>query len=73
MTLDEFIRQRQAREIHPDGTFDKHGRWFPSAAERCGCCDIARPPSKKYPYNYLVHCRGAIHARYYYEKHGLTP
>lgn len=57
-----FISRRD-RNTHPDGHFDKAGRWWPSAEEECDCCDNIREPSRRWPYNYLVHCRSAAHVR----------
>ncbi len=55
------FENRQSRRVHPDGTFDKAGRWYPSDSESCGCCDEVRGPSRSYPYSYMVHCRTAKH------------
>lgn len=48
-------------EAHPSGDFDKRGRWYPEASERCPCCDSIRNPSAAHPYSYMVHCRTAEH------------
>lgn len=58
--LAEF-RALSNREIHPEGEFDKAGRWYPSDYERCDCCDSIRAPSRAYPYSYMVHCRTLKH------------
>ena len=54
------------RRLHPDGEFDKAGRWYPSDAEKCPQCDSMRSPSRAWPYSYMVHCRTINHvcARY---------
>jgi hypothetical protein len=52
---------RRDRQSHPEGTFDKQSRWYPSTEERCDCCASIRTPSAAYPYSYLVHCRTAEH------------
>ena len=52
---------RQAREENPDGKFDNGGRWYPSAAERKGCCYGLREPSRNWPYSLMVHCRTLRH------------
>lgn len=52
---------RQARNQHPDGSFDNAGRWFPSAREECGCCSNVRSPSRSWPYSLMKHCRSVEH------------
>lgn len=47
-----FIARRD-RTAHPDGNFDKAGRWYPSEAETCDCCSSVRSPSQGAPV--LVH------------------
>jgi len=47
------------RATHPDGDFDKAGRWYPH--HKCACCSHIRAPSRAYPYSLLVHCRTAEH------------
>ena len=56
----EYVR-RQDRASHPDGTFDKSGRWYPSDAETCPCCSDICSPSLSYPYSFMVHCRTIKH------------
>ena len=56
----EYIA-RQGRYTHPDGKFDRGGRWYPSDKEARDCCARIRYPSRGYPYSYLVHCRSAQH------------
>jgi hypothetical protein len=58
--VDEYLGRRDRRR-HPDGTFDRMRRWYPSDEERCGCCDDIRTPSGAHPYSYMVHCRTAEH------------
>lgn len=59
--IDRVYRARQARLIHPAGTFDKAGRWFPSEAEDCGVSATIRTPSRAYPYSYMRACRSRRH------------
>lgn len=47
------------RLVHPEGTFDKAGRWYPDNMYEC-CSDI-RGPSRSYPYSYMLHCRTKKH------------
>ena len=52
---------RQARNVHPAGTWDKGGRWEPTGDERCECCDQIRRPSKTWPNALIRHCRTSKH------------
>lgn len=53
--------ERKSRAKHPDGEFDSGGRWYPTAAEKCSCCDTIRKPSRSWPYSLMLHCRTASH------------
>jgi hypothetical protein len=57
----ECYEARKARYQHPDGKFDKAGRWYPSASEEQSCCSGVRGPSRAYPYSYMTHCRSVEH------------
>ena len=59
----EFISLRD-RHIHPDGEFDKAGRWYPTTYYPC--CETIRSPSRSYPYSHMVHCRTAAHVAHKY-------
>lgn len=52
---------RRDRTQHPDGRFDRKGRWYAADAERRACCNGIRTPSAAYPYNQMLHCRTAEH------------
>ena len=52
---------RRYRISHPLGRTDNGGRWLPSDAERCDCCDGIREPSRSWPYSLMTHCRTADH------------
>lgn len=52
---------RQSRAEHPDGKFDKAGRWYPSDEESQDCCDTVRSPSRGWPYSLMLHCRTRKH------------
>lgn len=54
-------KDRQARLLHPDGTFDKQNRWYPSDKEKCSCCRSIRSPSVVYPWSLMRHCRSIEH------------
>ena len=43
------------RITHPDGEFDKAGRWYPTV-ETPSLAKI-RMPSRAFPYSYMSHCR----------------
>jgi hypothetical protein len=61
----ELYLARRDRRSHPAGSFDSAHRWYPTAQERCDCCDVRRP-SRAYPYSLLVHCRTAEHIAHLY-------
>lgn len=52
---------RQARASHPEGTFDKAQRWYPSENEHQSCCDAIRGPSRAWPNSLNKHCRSIEH------------
>jgi hypothetical protein len=53
--------RRRARSGHPDGNVDGAGRWYPSAAESCNCCNAIRQPSRSWPWSLMTHCRTITH------------
>ncbi len=57
----ECYARRQNRAEHPDGKFDKGGRWYPSEAEVQVCCSRIRTPSRTWPYSLMRHCRSVEH------------
>lgn len=57
----EVYVSRKQRDTHPDGEFDKGGRWYPSREETCSCCSSIRSPSRAYQYSLMVHCRTCEH------------
>lgn len=60
---EETYKRRQARAEHPDGSFDKAGRWFPSTSEQRACCQTIRTPSRRWAYSLMLHCRTRKHVR----------
>jgi len=58
---------RQDRTEHPDGSFDRKRRWYPSDNEHRACCRLIRGPSASYPYSLMVHCRTAEHIASLYD------
>lgn len=57
----KLYNERQSRDVDPDGTFDRAGRWYPSDTERCSCCRYISSPTRSYPYSYMTHCRSSEH------------
>lgn len=53
---------RRDRLTNPQGSFDKQGRWYPSAAENADSyTDGLRSPSRAWPYSYLTGARTRKH------------
>ena len=66
-TIQEAIteyKKLQAREIHPEGTFDSGGRFYLS--EKFECCKGIRNPSRAHPYSEMVHGRTLKHVAHKY-------
>ena len=64
MTLSEALsvyQSRQSRAAHPDGRFDRSGRWYPAESETCACCTAIRTPSRAWPNSLNKHCRSVEH------------
>ena len=53
--------QRQTRQEHPAGAFDKAGRFYLAPEELTACCREIRPPSRAYPFSQMVHGRTLKH------------
>jgi hypothetical protein len=71
-TTDEIAtvhQRRQNREVHPGGTFDKAGRFFPNSDEWSSCCAHVAIPSRAHPYRLMVHCRTLKHITTWYHEH----
>jgi len=58
--VEEYL-SRKDRSSHPDGTFDKARRWYPSDVEKCKACSSIREPSRAYPFSIMTHCRSIGH------------
>ena len=58
---DEYLK-RKRREAHPEGHFDKGGRFY--SEEKCICCEGIRRPSRSFPYSEMTHCRTIKHVAY---------
>lgn len=55
---------RKLRESHPDGTFDRAGRWYPSDDENAdGFTSTVRGPSRAFPYSYMKAARTLRHVK----------
>ena len=52
---------RQGRTSHPNGEFDKGGRFYLAKEEICDCCTGIRSPSRSWPYSQMVHGRTMKH------------
>jgi len=60
--VDAVYEARRDRVVHPEGTFDNAGRWYPSERESCGGSGTqVRGPSRKWPYSYMHRCRTKAH------------
>lgn len=55
-----YLRRRD-RIDHPNGKFDKAGRWYPDASEKLDKTQY-RSPSAAYPWSYMHACRTIKHA-----------
>lgn len=53
--------RRQRRLEHPEGMFDRAGRWYPSQAEDHGVSARVRSPSAAFPRSYMAACRTIAH------------
>ena len=59
----EYLKLKN-REIHPEGEFDKSGRFY--LAEKYECCANIRNPSRRFPYSEMLHGRTLKHAAHKY-------
>ena len=51
----------KARRVHPDGSFDKHNRFYLADEESHECCSKIKPPSRNFPFSYMLHARTMVH------------
>ena len=58
----EFVN-RQTRRSHPEGSFDKGGRFY--LRSTYDCCSVRRP-SRQFPYSQMLHGRSAEHVAHEY-------
>lgn len=62
--IDLVYTSRKNRLTHPEGNFDKQGRWYPSENENSdNYTQRLRSPSKAYPYSYLLGARTRKHIK----------
>ena len=55
---------RKLRQSHPEGSFDRAGRWTPSDREdQQGDGSSTRAPSRAWPYSWLLRCRTKSHCK----------
>ena len=63
--VNEEYEDRQARVIHPEGSFDRQSRWYPDEQrEEAMCCNAIREPSRNWPYSLIKHCRSKKHLKH---------
>jgi hypothetical protein len=58
VAAEQYTKLRD-RVVHPDGEFDKQGRF--SLTTRCECCEGIRSPSRAHPFSQMVHARTLVH------------
>ena len=63
--ITEYLKLKN-REIHPEGTFDKGGRFYLAESEKHDCCRGIRSSSRAYPYSEMVHARTLKHVAHKY-------
>jgi len=51
----------KARRVHPDGEFDRAKRFYLSEEESHECCSKIKPPSRNFPFSYMLHARTMTH------------
>lgn len=56
--------RRQARLEHPEGKFDKGGRWYPEGRDE-EVMGAVRSPSRSFPHSYNLACRSLAHCERY--------
>lgn len=56
--------RRQARDEHPEGAFDKGGRWYPKGKDE-EVMGSVRSPSRSFPNSYNLACRSLAHCERY--------
>ena len=61
LKIDAIYLCRRERLTHPEGDFDKQGRWYPSERERSNHLCGIRQPSRNWPYSYMLACRTRKH------------
>lgn len=56
----EYIN-RKNRNSHPEGSFDKAGRFYPDGNDALALNQNVRAPSREWPYSYMASCRSMAH------------
>jgi len=73
LTLEQKVKTihylRKNRILHPNGRFDRGGRWYPKDEEDQECCSHIRSPSRDFPYSLMTHCRSRAHIMNVFTKH----
>jgi hypothetical protein len=63
--ITEYLKLKN-RKTHPEGTFDKGGRFYLAESEKHDCCRGIRSPSRAYPYSEMKHARTLKHVAHKY-------
>jgi len=58
--------KRRERQAHPEGHFDKAGRWY-SEGQDAAVMTVCRPPSRAWPLSEMHACRALSHCARYHE------
>lgn len=63
--------QRRNRSAHPDGYFDRGGRWFAQGRD-AEVMEPCRTPSRAWPYSQMDACRSLKHCANYFDADPLV-
>lgn len=62
MVVAAVYGNRKDRRVHPEGDFDKAGRFYPTSREGCGGSGTyGWSPTRNWPYSYMKRCRTKEH------------
>jgi hypothetical protein len=59
-------RRRQRKTSRPTGSWDRAGRYYPSAEESRACCVGIRTPSRNWPHSLWAHVHSIEHVAHLY-------
>lgn len=63
------LKGRQAKTIHPAGSWDHHGHFIPALTEWCPVCDTIKRDNFKGRQRFIAHCRSIGHVAHLYHVH----